>query len=59
MLARGRTAAQDLEVCRLPVSRFPYHLVYLLGDEVIHVLAVAHDYRRPGYWKSRGAGRDE
>jgi len=50
---------RDLEVRRLPVTRFPYHLVYLLRDEVIHVLAVAHDHRRPGYWKGRRDERDE
>ena len=50
---------RDLEVRRLPVTHFPYHLVYLLRNEVIHVLAVAHDHRTPGYWKSRGAERDE
>lgn len=50
---------RDLEVRRVSVTRFPYHLVYLPRDEVIHVLAVAHDYRRPGYWKSRAAEADE
>jgi hypothetical protein len=42
-----------LEVRRLPVPRFPYHVVYMLHDDVIRILAVAHDYRRPGYWKHR------
>ncbi len=50
--------SSDLEVRRLRVARFPYQLVYLLGDEVIHVLAVANDHRRPGYWKHR-AEHDE
>lgn len=50
---------RDLEVRRVPVARFPYHLVYLPRDEVIHVLAVAHDHRRPGYWKGRAAEADE
>jgi plasmid stabilization system protein ParE len=54
-----RELPRDLEVRRLPVTRFPYHLVYLPGDEVIHVLAVAHNHRRPGYWKGRGVQRDE
>lgn len=43
----------DLVVRRLPVPRFPYHVAYLATDDMIHVLAVAHDHRRPGYWKSR------
>lgn len=33
----------DLDVRRVPVSRFPYHLAYLVTDEQIHVLAIAHD----------------
>ncbi len=45
----------DLAVRRLPVARFPYHLVYLTREEVIHVLAVAHDHRKPGFWKDRSA----
>lgn len=43
----------DPQVRRLPVARFPYHVVYMLHDDVIHILAVAHDHRRPGYWKHR------
>lgn len=43
----------DLTVRRLAVARFPYHLAYLVHGDVIHVLAVAHDHRRPGYWKGR------
>jgi plasmid stabilization system protein ParE len=35
------------------VRRFPYSLLYSLeGDEVV-VLAVAHQKRRPRYWKPR------
>lgn len=45
--------ASDLDVRRVPVSRFPYHLAYLVGDDDIHVLAIAHDRRRPTYWSSR------
>jgi plasmid stabilization system protein ParE len=43
----------DLYLRRLHVGRFPYQVVYLLAEDVIHVLAVAHDRRRPGYWGSR------
>ncbi|HET9078511.1 MAG TPA: type II toxin-antitoxin system RelE/ParE family toxin [Acidimicrobiales bacterium] len=45
--------AGDLEVRRARVGRFPYHLVYLMDHDRIHVLAVAHDGRRPGYWHAR------
>jgi plasmid stabilization system protein ParE len=48
--------AADLEVRRAPVGRFPYHLAYLVTDDHIRVLAVAHDRRRPGYWRSRASG---
>lgn len=43
----------DLAVRRAPVKRFPYHVIYLETQAAIRVLAVAHDRRRPGYWKSR------
>ena len=48
----GRVAV-DLRVRRAPVSRFPYHVVYLDTPTTIRVLAIAHDRRRPGYWTSR------
>jgi toxin ParE1/3/4 len=43
----------DLPVRRAPVKRFPYHVIYLEANAMIRVLAIAHDRRRPGYWKSR------
>jgi toxin ParE1/3/4 len=45
----------ELRVRRAPVKRFPYHIVYinLETETTIRVLAVAHDRRKPGYWKSR------
>ncbi len=33
--------------------RFPYVLVYRQTTQSIHVVAVAHAKRRPGYWKDR------
>jgi toxin ParE1/3/4 len=42
---------QGLRKCVL--LRFPYTLFYLELDEVIWVAAVAHQRRRPGYWKGR------
>jgi len=38
------------EVRRAPIARFPFHIAYLVGDDHLLVLAVAHDRRRPGYW---------
>lgn len=40
-------------VRRVPVARFPYHLPYLVLDDHLRVIAVAHDHRRPGYWAPR------
>lgn len=44
---------ETLDVRRVPISRFPYHLVYLETDDQIYVLAVAHDRRRPMDWSGR------
>ena len=43
----------SLPVRQLPVSRFPYRIVYMIDSEELRVLAVAHTRRRPGYWRSR------
>jgi plasmid stabilization system protein ParE len=37
--------------CRL--KRFPYSVVYTLDGDEILVLAVAHQHRKPNYWRSR------
>lgn len=38
---------------RLPLRRFPYSIMYELRGDEIRVLAVAHQRRRPGFWKGR------
>lgn len=38
---------------RMPLRRFPYSVVYALFPDEIRVLAVAHQRRKPGYWKGR------
>jgi hypothetical protein len=43
----------ELPVRRVPVNRFPYYLAYLVTSDAIHVLAVAHERRRPRYWSGR------
>lgn len=45
--------AADLDVRRVPVTGFPYHLPYIVLEDQIRVLAVAHDRRRPRYWSLR------
>jgi plasmid stabilization system protein ParE len=42
-----------LEIRRALLDRFPYALVFLVQEEEVRVLAVAHAKRRPGYWLSR------
>ena len=42
-----------LEIRRALLARFPYALVFLVQEEEVRVLAVAHAKRRPGYWLSR------
>jgi len=37
----------------LPISRFPYSVIYRITPEAIIVLAVAHQRRRPAYWAQR------
>lgn len=35
------------------VSGFPYRVVYFVRGELLTVVAVAHEKRRPGYWRDR------
>ena len=37
----------------LPLRRFPHSLIYAAEDARIWVLAVAHQKRKPGYWRQR------
>ena len=41
------------EIRRCRLKRFPYSVVYTLDAADILVLAVAHQHRRPGYWRKR------
>lgn len=40
-------------VRRKILLRFPYSVIYSLRDEQIRVLALAHEKRRPFYWRGR------
>ncbi len=41
-------------VRRVAVARFPYWVIYVVGEnDMVNVLAVAHMKRRPGYWRTR------
>ena len=41
------------DVRRCLVHRFPYGILYCVESGLVHVLAVMHLHRRPGYWKER------
>jgi len=47
----GLGDSQDLRVVH--ARRFPYSLVYQLSADAVLVLAVAHQRRRPQYWRDR------
>ncbi|MGO9122251.1 MAG: type II toxin-antitoxin system RelE/ParE family toxin [Desulfomonilaceae bacterium] len=38
---------------RLLVRRFPYTVVYEILPQAILIVAVAHQKRKPGYWRRR------
>ena len=50
---RVRRMPVESPVRRVAVKRFPYQVFYLETPSEIRILAVAHDRRKPGYWKTR------
>ena len=38
---------------RIVLRRFPYNLVYDIQADVLRIIAIAHQRRRPGYWQAR------
>jgi plasmid stabilization system protein ParE len=38
---------------RLLLERFPFAVIYSLEETDIVIVAVAHQRRKPGYWRSR------
>jgi plasmid stabilization system protein ParE len=41
------------EVRRATLRRFPYSVFYVVEPDRIRVIAVAHQKRRPNYWRAR------
>ena len=41
------------DIRSIKVKRFPYRVVYVVVDDAIDVIAVAHAKRRPDYWRRR------
>jgi plasmid stabilization system protein ParE len=46
-------AAWRARIRRFPLRRFPYSIVYYLRESEVRVLSVAHQSRKPGFWKGR------
>ena len=40
----------DANVRQLPVSNFPYQVVFRREEDRTMVVAIAHERKRPGYW---------
>ena len=40
---------------RYLLPKFPYSIIYSIEPDHIHIIAVAHNKRKPGYWVNRGA----
>jgi toxin ParE1/3/4 len=38
---------------RLVLRRFPFSIIYRIQDDTVFVTAVAHQRRRPNYWRTR------
>ena len=41
------------EIRRFLFTRFPYSLIYGIDQEMIIIIAVAHQHRKPRYWADR------
>jgi mRNA-degrading endonuclease RelE of RelBE toxin-antitoxin system len=37
---------------RFIMKKFPYKIIYEISDTIIFILAVAHQSRKPDYWKN-------
>jgi hypothetical protein len=47
------SSTRQREFRRKTLPRFPYNVVYEIRGKRIFVLAVAHQHRKPDYWKRR------
>jgi plasmid stabilization system protein ParE len=43
----------DSDLRRALLLRFPFSLIYNIDENVIVIVAVAHDSREPEYWRAR------
>jgi len=49
----GRWPSGEQSTRKFVLRRFPFAIIYREKPDAVQVLAVAHGYRRPGYWKDR------
>lgn len=50
------SAEIDPDIRKLVLAKFPYSLIYEVDGDAVLILAVAHQRRRPHYWRERRAG---
>ena len=48
----------DVTVRKRALDRFPYDLFYSFDENLLSILAVAHQKRRPDYWIERAHDLD-
>jgi len=36
-----------------PIGRYPFSMLYRVAGNTVHISALAHHGRRPGYWRER------
>lgn len=49
-------APVDPDLRKFVLSRFPFTLFYSVSGEVLRIVVVAHQSRRPDYWRARIEG---
>ena len=38
---------------RVNLKTFPYYVAYMIREDILWILAIAHGYRKPEYWIKR------
>jgi plasmid stabilization system protein ParE len=51
--APGRWPTGPRSTRRFVLERYPFTVFYRLRDGVVTIIAVAHQKKRPGYWRAR------
>ncbi len=36
-----------------PIGRYPFSMLYRIEGDAVHISAIAHHGRKPGYWRKR------